>query len=146
MTKTIVMNTLTGAVSEYENFAFQSITPTHAGDATGLFVLGGNLDIDQPIVSVIETGKTLWGDVRKKFLDVVHFAIKGSGTSALTVSGESQSYSYPFQVRPAGLSRAKPGRGIRENYISFGFSNTDGAYFELDRIEVAVIESKNRKV
>ena len=41
MNNTVAMNTLTGAVSEYTGFGFQSITPTHAGSTTGLFTLGG---------------------------------------------------------------------------------------------------------
>jgi hypothetical protein len=146
MTKAIVMNTLTGAVTEYDNFGFQSITPTLAGNATGLYALGGNLDIDQPIVGSVVTGKTLWSDLKKKFLDAVHFAMKGSGTSELKVVTESTSYSYPFPVRAAGVSRAKPGRGIRENYLAFGYSNADGADFQLDAIEVPQQPSKNRKV
>ena len=146
MTKAIVMNTLTGAVSEYDNFQFQSITPTLAGNATGLYALGGSLDIDQPIVGSVVTGKTLWADLKKKFLDAVHFAMTGSGTSALKVVTQSTSYTYPFQVRAAGVSRAKPGRGIRENYLAFGYSNADGADFQLDAIEVPQQPSKNRKV
>lgn len=146
MTKAIVMNTRTGAVTEYDNFGFQSITPTLAGNATGLYALGGNLDIDQPIVGSIITGKTLWSDLKKKFIEVVHFAMTGSGTSAMTVATKSTSYSYPFQVRAAGVSRAKPGRGIRENYLAFGYSNTDGADFQLDSIDVIQYPSNNRKV
>ena len=146
MTNAIILNTKTGAVSEYDNFAFQSLTPTHAGDATGLFTLGGARDVNQPIVASVVTGKPLWGDSRKKFLDLVYFSIKGSGVSTLTVAGDSTSYSYTFPILPAGQSRAKPGRGIRENYLSFGYSNTDGADFELDRIEVAANESRNRRI
>lgn len=143
---TIVMNLRTGAVTEYDNFDFQSITPTHAGGATGLFRLGGDTDLDEPIVANITTGKTLWGSTKKKFLDLVHFAMNGSGDSSLAVVTPSTSYEYPFQVRAAGVSRAKPGRGIRENYLAFGYSNTDGADFTLDRIEVSEQPSQNRKV
>ena len=146
MANAIVMNTLNGSVTEYDNFEFQSITPTLAGNATGLYALGGDLDIDQPIVGSVVTGKTLWSDLKKKFLDAVHFAMKGSGTSELKVVTESTSYSYPFPVRPTGVSRGKPGRGIRENYLAFGYSNADGADFQLDSIEVPAYPSKNRKV
>ena len=45
-----------------------------------------------------------------------------------------------------GQSRSKPGLGIRENYLAFGYSNTDGADFRLDRIEVLVAESTRRRV
>lgn len=143
---TIAFNTLTGAVSEYDGFGFQSITPTHTGSATGLFLLGGDTDAGQPIVATVTTGKQLWGSSLKKVAQLVYFSLKGSGVSTMTVTGESASYSYPFPVRPAGQSRSVPGKGIRENYIAFGYSNTDGAYFQLDRIEVLVAESKNRRV
>lgn len=143
---TIALNTLTGAVSEYNNFDFQSITPTHAGDATGLYALGGDTDATQPIISTVTTGKTLWGASLKKFVEMVYFALKGSGTSRLTVHGESVSYAYPFPVRAAGESRSKPGRGIRENYLAFSYSNADdGNDFRLDRIEVAVGQSDSRR-
>ena len=143
---TIVMNTMTGAVSEYTGFGFQSITPTHAGSATGLFALGGDTDAGVPIVATVTTGKQLWGGSLKKTAQMVYFSLKGSGTSTMTVTGENASYSYPFPVRPDGQSRSKPGLGIRENYLAFGYSNTDGAAFQLDRIEVLVAQSKNRRV
>ncbi len=143
---TIVMNTLTGAVSEYTRFGFHSITPTHAGSATGLFTLGGNLDVDLPIVSVATTPKTLLSASLKKFIDMIWLSIKGAGTSTMTVIGESTSNAYTFPIRAAGESRCKPGRGIRENYLGFSYSNTDGADFQLDRVEVEVVPSKSRRV
>jgi hypothetical protein len=143
---TIAMNTLTGSVSEYTGFGFQSITPTHAGSAAGLFTLGGDTDAGLPIVAAVTTGKQLWGGTLKKTPQMVYFALKGSGTSTMTVTGERASHSYPFPVRPDGQSRSKPGLGIRENYLAFGYSNTDGAAFQLDRIEVLVAESKTRRV
>ena len=146
MTKAIILNTLTGAVSEYDNFAFHSITPTRAGSVLGLYALGGDLDIDQPIVATVTTGKTLFGASLKKFLDLVYFSLKGSGTSSLTVTGEATSNTYTFPVRATGVSRAKPGRGTRENYLAFGYSNTDGADFTLDRIEVPTSPSKTRRI
>lgn len=141
----IVLNTLTGAVSEYTRFGFQSITPTHAGSATGLFTLGGNTDDALTIVSVATTPKTLLSASLKKFIDMIFLSIKGTGTSAMTVTGASLSYTYPFPVRAAGESRSKPGKGIRENYLSFSYSNTDGADFQLDRIEVSVASSTTRR-
>ena len=143
---TITFNTMTGAVSEYTGFGFQSITPTHAGSATGLFALGGDTDAGLPIVANVTTGKQLRGGSLKKTAQMVYFSLKGSGTSTMTVVGERQSHSYPFPVRPDGQSRSKPGMGIRENYLAFGYSNTDGAAFQLDRIEVLVAESKTRRV
>ena len=143
---TIAMNTMTGAVSEYAGFGFQSITPAHAGSATGLFLLGGDTDAGLPIVATVMTGKQLWGGSLKKIAQMVYFSIKGSGTSSMLIAGENSNYAYPFPVRPTGESRSKPGLGIRENYLAFGYSNTDGADFQLDRIEVLVAESKTRRI
>lgn len=143
---TIVMNTMTGAVSEYADFDFQSITPEYAGSALGLYGLGGNLDVAATIVASAVTGKTLMGGSLKALLDTIFFSTKGSGSSTATVYGETDSYSYGFDVLATGESKAKPGRGIRENYMAFGYSNTDGAAFQLDRIEVLTSQSKTRRV
>jgi hypothetical protein len=142
---TIVLNTLTGAVSEYSNFGFQSITPTHAGSVTGLYALGGDLDVLAPVVSTVTTGKTLLGASLKKFLGMVFFSVRGSGIATVTVAGSAVSYNYSFPIRASGESRCQPGRGIRENYLAFGFSNVAGADFQLDRIEVEVAQSNSRR-
>lgn len=140
----IILNTLTAAVSEY-SLAPQSITPTHMGDALGLYLLGGELDDDQPIVAEVITGDTQWGSSLKKHLDMVYFAMTGSD-GELIVKGKADEYRYSFPVRGSGQSRCKPGMGIRENYLAFGFSNPDGSDFQLDRIEVSVAQSKTRRV
>lgn len=142
---TIVVNTLTGAVTEYTGWAFQSITPEIAGNATGLYSLGGDTDLEDPIVSTVITGKKQWGTSIRKFIDLVFFSLKGSGTSELIVAGESASWTYEFPVLADGVSRAKPGRGIFENYLAFGYSNADGEDFELDRIEVNITPSPKRR-
>jgi hypothetical protein len=141
----IVMNTMTGAVSEYTGFDFHAITPTHTGSVNGLYELGGDLDVAALIVSNAVTGKTLRDGTLKKFVDMLFFAIKGTGTSTATVYGEENSYTYEFDVRANGESRCKPGRGLRENYFAFGYSNTDGAAFQLDRIEAIIAASNTRR-
>ncbi len=141
---TIVLNTLTGAVSEYDNFDFHGITPTHGGSATGLFAFGGDLDIDQPIIAQVRTPTPLREDTRKKHVSTHYFSMKGAGDFQATVFGESQSWSYSFPGRTSGQARCLTGRGIRENYMGFGFSNPVGQQFQLDRIEVLMHASQRR--
>lgn len=143
---TIVMNTLNGAVTEYTGFGFQSITPTHAGSATGLFALGGDKDGAARILARIQTGKRQWGSSLKVFITKVFLAIKSTGTLKFHVDTRTEAYNYPVIVAPSGQSSAKPGRGIRENYLSFGLSNPSGQAFTIDAIEVPEITSKNRRV
>lgn len=141
----IVLNTLTGAVSEYSGFDFHAITQTHAGSAIGLYLLGGNVDVAATILSQVTAGKTLLGADKKASVEIVFLSMKGSGESTLTLSGESVSYDYPFAVLADGVSRCRPGRGFRENYAAIGYSNTDGADFQIDQIEVLNVVSTTRR-
>ncbi len=145
MSPTIVLNTLTGAVSEYSNFGFDSITPTHAASDQGLFELNGDRDGSAKIVAKVQTGKKQWGVSLKKYVDVVFFGLLGDGQGQLTVVGDQYSYQYNFDINQDGDSRAKPGRGIRENFLAFGFSNPDGQDFQLDRIECSIGQSNTRR-
>ncbi len=143
---TIVCNTLNGAVSEYTRHDFQSITPTHAGSATGLYAFGGDTDDGLPIVSEIRLPPTLRESTLKKHLDMVYLSMTGGGNAQLTVFGKTQDWTYQFPLRDSGQTRCKPGGGIRENYLGFGLTTPQGQAFTLDRVEVLLLESKNRRV
>lgn len=142
----IVVNTLSAAVTEYTNFEFHSITPTHAGSATGLFEFGGDLDLDLPIVAVVNTALKLRSDTMKKSVESVYFAMRGAGSAEATVFGKSAQWSYRFPVRTKDESRCVVGRGIYETYLGFGFRNPDGEAFIIDRIEALVHGSSNRRI
>jgi hypothetical protein len=146
MSTTIVVNTASGAVTEYD-WTFESLTPTHAGTADGLYTLGGDTDAAAPIAATLKTGKSLLGSQAKKALDTVFFAMVGDAdsTGTLLVEGEGTAYSYAFAVRAKGLSRAQPGKGIRENYLLLGFSNVAGADFRIDQIDAPTPKSVTRR-
>lgn len=143
---TIVCNTLNGAVSEYTRHDFQSITPTHAGSALGLYAFGGDTDDGLPIVADIRLPPTLRGSTLKKHLDMVYLSMTGTGSAQLTVFGKTENWTYQFPLRDSGQTRCKPGGGIRENYLGFGLTTPQGQAFTLDRVEVLLLESKNRRV
>lgn len=143
---TLICNTLTGAVSEYDWPAFHAITPTHVGSASGLFELTGDTDAGLPIVAEIRTPRALRTSSLKKFPDLVWVSIKGQGCMNLSVHGEQRHWGYSFTLRPTGETRCPVGRGIRENYVGFGLKNPQGQAFALDRIEVRAGESKTRRV
>lgn len=140
---TIVMNTLNHAVTEY-GWSFQSITPTHAGSTAGLHVLGGETDAGTAITGEIRTG--LSGGSKKLGVGSVYVAVQGAGDGIVRVQGLTEGWEYPLGVRAGGVSRVKPGKGIRENYLGFGYRNVAGADFRLDRIEADIVESPKRSV
>lgn len=145
---TIVCNTINGAVSEYTRHTFQSLTPTHAGDATGLFALGGDTDNGQRIVAEIRLPSTLRDqNTLKKHLGMVYVSIKGFGCMCLTVYGEPPvAWRYDFALRKDGQTRCPVGKGIRQSYMGFGLSNPAGQMFRLDRMEALDLQSLQRRV
>lgn len=142
----IVCNTLNGAVTQYTRHAFQSITPTHAGDAAGLYALGGDTDAGLPIVARLHLPSTLRESTLKKLMDMAYLSMHGAGTAEFTVFGKAEDWTYSFPLRDSGQTRCVVGRGIRENYVGFGLATPEGQAFTLDRVEVIVRESKTRRI
>ncbi|MGB3881981.1 MAG: hypothetical protein WA955_15535 [Diaphorobacter nitroreducens] len=143
---TFTCNTLTGAVSEYTWPAWQSLTPTHAGSATGLFALGGDTDVGQPVVAQVRLPATLRESTLKQSIQMAYLSMQGTGSARFTVHGAAQAWSYDFPLRASGQTRCPVGRGIRENYLGFGLSNPAGQAFTLDRVEILTSASKTRRV
>ena len=139
---TIVLNTATGAVTEYD-WAFQSLSAAHAADAGGLYTLGGDDDAGAPIASRMMSGKP--GGEKLLNPGDVYLALHGEGGGFLIVQGVEQEWEYPVQARASGVSRAKPGRGIRESRLALGYRNADGANFRLDRLDAEIYESQSRR-
>lgn len=139
------MNTMNGAVTEYD-WAFQSITPTHAGDALGLYDLAGDLDGDALIVARVMTGTVLRKDSLKMSPQMLYFSMRGDGIADAIVKSRDNEWSYPLLVRSSGESRSTPGKGIRETYLAFGFETPGGEDFTIDRIEALVAKSATRRV
>jgi len=143
---TIVCNTLSGAVTEYAGFSFHAITPTHAGDASGLYALGGETDPAAPIVADVHLPPGLRGTSLKKHIDSVYLSMHGEGAAQFTVYGRAGQWSYTFPLRASGQTRCVVGRGIRENYLGFSVRTPDGQQFTIDRIELALVRSQSRRV
>lgn len=142
-----VVNTLTGAVSEYSGHEFQSITPTHGGSAAGLFAFGGDTDHGAPIVAQLRLPATVRESTLKQSIEMVYLSMQGQGEAEFAVYGPAaQVWRYPFALRDSEQTRCPVGRGIRENYMGFGLSTPHGQAFCLDRIEVLTAKSKTRRV
>ena len=143
---TIICNTLTGAVSEYTRHGFQSVTPTHAGNALGLYAFGGDADDGLPIVAQLRLPATLRESTLKTAIQMAYLSMTGAGSAEFIVHYPGGEYAYPFPLRPTGQTRCKPGNGIRENYMGFGLRNPSGQAFTLDRVEVLTLQSKTRRI
>lgn len=149
----IVMNTRTGAVTEYgASFAFVGITPTHAANGSGLYTLGGETDAGADIAAQFRG--PYQGGMAVLSVDSVHVGMRGDeganqGQVRVLAGGKSVArgteWLYPVYAQRSGVSRAVLGRGIRENSLAFGYANVGGAAFTIRSIEVGSASSKNRK-
>lgn len=143
----IVMNTLTGAVTEHA-LDFQSLTPTHYGSATGLFERGGDDDNGMAIEARFMMPRSDLGSAALKGVTHVYVGLRGTDGSfgqVLVEDDAGEEYAYDLELPDTGISRATPGRGLRENTLGLGFANLDGADFRIDLYEADVSESKTRR-
>lgn len=149
----IVMNTRSGAVTEYgAAFNFVGITPTHAANGSGLFTLGGDTDNGADIAASFR-GPYQGGEAVLS-VDSVHIGLRGDegasqGSVRVLAGGKAVArgteWLYPVYAQRSGISRAVLGRGIRENSLAFGYTNTGGAAFTIRSMMVELGGSRNRK-
>ncbi len=148
---TIVMNTRNAAVTEYD-WLLTGISATRGANASALFTLGGTDDDGEAIAArAVPPATDMGSSVRKRLGDVM-LSVKGpQGSSGQLIVQQHtydaaqtlvvEEYAYPFVLRPAGVHRATPGKGIRANRLAIGYANVNGADFVLNKLEPDVIES-----
>lgn len=142
----IVVNLSSAAVTEYD-WTFPALSATRAGSDDGLFTLGGSSDGGESIDAVYDTGRTLRDGSLRTGVDCAYLTIDGTpGTRGMFRVQGDDLWEYEFEVTEDGVSRAKPGKGIRENLLGFGYANLDGADFKITRMEVRTAQSKQRRV
>ncbi|HEY8360456.1 MAG TPA: hypothetical protein VIL30_23620 [Ramlibacter sp.] len=149
----IVMNTTTGAVTEYgAAFNFTAIARTLAADGAKLYELGGLTDASAAIAATWR-GPMLGGlEVRRP--EQVYAAVRGPADSAGKVRvlaggktvARGTEWLYDLTVQASGISRCTPpGKGIRENFLAYGYQNVAGAPFVITLFQVDETTSQQRK-
>jgi hypothetical protein len=81
---------------------------------------------------------------------VPRYAYLQADTAAVMrcVVTDSQGNAYPYDASFVSqrVQRFVLGRGIRDNYLGFAFSNPDALPFRIDLVETVTDESQQRKV
>jgi hypothetical protein len=146
---TWVMNTRSGAVSEYTNFAFNSFAKfghkyLGASDA-GLFELIGDDDeggVD--ITSRIKSGFAQWSNSRFTMFKGAYMAVRGGGDYVLKITTmDGKSYSYGVSARDGRTTKINIGKGLRARYFAFELIS-DGDDYELESLEFVPIVTDRR--
>lgn len=159
----VVCNSKTGDHAEYTNFAFNSFATiggvTYGCKAAGIYSLSGSSDAGTTIDSAATTGITDFSDEKNLALGHYQKRVDSAFVNVRLVDLDSLKLRvtvdeivdrlYPI-VSPrtvlGGLSpvRVKLGKGIQGRNWQLGIENVAGADFELERIDVDVIQLSRR--
>lgn len=145
---TWAMNTRTGAVTEYDDYVFNSFARMGnrylgASDA-GLFELQGDDDDGADIIARIKSGYMQFGGTLLSRLKGAYIATRKDGDFILRViTAEGDRYDYAASPRNMRSTKVHMGKGLRERYFAFELISA-GQDFDLDTLEFVPIVMQRR--
>jgi hypothetical protein len=141
--KTVAIHTETMALTQYDNFPFNSFAQfngvTLGASADGLFALSGATDNGAAINAFARVGITDFGTSHLKRVDRIYVGYRADGDLVLRVlTDETQQRDYLLRAGASGLhgSHARLGRGVEARYWQFEVRNMNGADFDINTIEL----------
>lgn len=142
------INAATGAVSRYDNYAFNSFGnfgQMYLGtDENGLYELNGCNDEGSAIIARIRSGLAQLAESRFTALRDAYIGMRSDGSYVLRIyTGDGEVYNYAFDNQNMRSTRVQLGKGMRTRYFSFELIST-GADFDLDSVEFIPITSTRR--
>jgi hypothetical protein len=148
-----VVNTENNAITEYDNFPFNSFCTFKgkhlAAGANGITLLEGDKDNSTDIKAYLNFGNNDFDIPNIKRITDAYFSMKGGGSYYLTViSDDGASHDYPLTaVTGARIKnlKAEPGKGKKGRFFELELDNVNGSDFELFDITLNV-ELLQRKV
>lgn len=148
---TWAINTRTGAVTEYQNYAFNSMARMGnfylGADTDGLWRMDGDLDDTAAIPARVRTGYGQFNGSRFASVSEAYIGLNVTDPSGnfflriLTKDGRD----YVFAVTPQDgmTTKVDTGKGIRSRYLAWELATTGGD-FDLDTVEFVPIMAKRR--
>lgn len=145
---TWVMNARTGAVTEYENYEFNSFATLgnrYIGtSSSGLYELLGDTDDGSNIIARIKGGYMQFGGTHLSRLGAAYIAATGEGRMILKIiTKEGDEYVYQADTRNGRNTKVHMGKGQRSRYFAFELT-TVGQDFDLDTLEFVPIVVQRR--
>ena len=139
----IVMTPDTYAITEYDNYAFNS-SANFRGEyllaaRTGLYLMGGDLDNGEFITSKIKTASMDFESSNLKQVPTMYLGVTSDASVILqvTTDGEDSAF-YQLDLNSHNLSTQviDIGKGLRGRYWQFNLETKDNSTFDLDSIEL----------
>lgn len=138
-----VMNTKNFAVSEYQDYPFNSFCYAHGkylgANENGIYELTGGTDAGEDIQSTLRLGVTDFNLPNRKIIDSVYLGFRADGTMLLkTIADDHTELLYEVDKTEGRLHRRRihpMAKGLKAVYWQFELSNANGSDFELSEIE-----------
>lgn len=143
------MNTRTAAVTEYDNYPFNSFArlgPQQYVGASddGLYELTGDDDDGNDIIAVIRSGYLQFGGTHLSRLKEAYIALRGTGQIVLKIiTADGMQYVYQTPTLNMVNNKVHMAKGQRARYFQFELV-TAGQDFTLDTIEFVPVVVKRR--
>jgi hypothetical protein len=145
---TWVMNTKTGGVTEYENYAFNSFARVgnkYLGAADdGLYELLGDKDDGDDIIATIRSGFAQWSGTHLGSFKAAYLAVAGAGDYVLRIlTRDGKTFNYRVTAADGRTAKVNMGKGLRSRYFAFELVST-GQDFDLDTLEFIPLVADRR--
>lgn len=144
---TYITNTITSAVTTYENFPFNSFAEIdgkyYGAGPAGLFELVGDKDVTTDIDATLALGALHFGSEMQKRMSDFFIAMRSDGDITLRVSvDEREPFEYtlsPLDIETLKQRRTLIGKGAKGKYWQFELANTAGCDFDFDSLNAAAV-------
>jgi hypothetical protein len=145
---TWAVNTRSGAVTEYSNYAFNSFAKLGdvylGASSTGLYELVGDDDAGTDIVAQIKSGFAQWAGTKLTGFKGAYLGVRGGGDYVLKLeTGDGNTYIYAVSAKDMATTKITLGKGLRARYFAFELIST-GQDFDLDTIEFVPLIAERR--
>ncbi len=145
-TRVWVINTDSGASSQYDNYGYNSFF-TRDGKAygvaeDGIFRLDGTTDNGTAIDALIEIGRSDFESSQQKTIPNVYLGISSTNKMYLKIEADGQEYTYEARSSSTTLKthRVDPGKGLKGNYFNLTIMNNTGSDFDLETVTFKPIQ------
>ena len=146
-----VMNTKNFALSEYQNFPFNSFakvgTQYYAASETGLYLLDGATDAGEDVQATITLGAMDFTGERKTNVCEAFLALRNDGEIAIKVKTDDNIERWYRMSQESDVlrdRREKFARGVTSRFWTFSLENIDGADFEVHEMTFLPLVMKRR--
>ena len=149
---TFAINTRTNAITEYQNFSFNSFAQIGrkyiAAGSDGLYELDGPTDNGENVISTLRTGMLQLAGTKLAGLKGIYLGMNVTAGDndfyAKIIAGDGREYVYKFVSQPGLMTtKVNVGKGLRARYFQFELQST-GPDFDLDSIEFVPMMGQRR--